>query len=204
MSYGLPHTTEVNRPFPKKQLFAKFGVKSAQRERFDADISRMVISHEISSRSIPALASGDITAIYVVSVMLKRKDFDTANIELVYKLIPQRMVMAITLDDKVQFAIHHERLFFTSWLPADTAAIPLNGLSLDEVWQNLVTTFGDFTIDDGNTLTEQIVADEQREKLQRQIATLENKMKKEKQPRRKFELHQQISELKKSTKRWVD
>ncbi len=196
MSYGLPHTTEVIRPFPKKQLFAKFGVKSAQRDRFDADISRMVISHEISSRSIPALASGDITAIYVVSVLLKRKDFDTANIELVYKLIPQRMVMAITLDDQVQFAIHHERLFFTPWQPADTAAIPLNGLSLDEVWQNLVTNFGDITIADGNTLTEQIIADEQRDKLQRQIATLENKMKREKQPRRKFELHQQILKLK--------
>ena len=196
MSYGLPHTTEVNRPFPKKQLFAKFGVKSAQRDRFDADISRMVISHEISSRSVPALASGDITAIYVVSVLIKRKDFDSANLELVYKLIPQRMVMAITLDDHVQFAIHHELLFFTPWQPADTATIPLNGLSLDEVWQNLVTTFGDITIADGTTLTEQIIADEQRDKLLKQIATLENKMKKEKQPRRKFELHQQIIKLK--------
>ena len=196
MSYGLPHTTEVNRPFPKKQLFAKFGVKSAQRDRFDADISRMVISHEISARSIPALASGDITAIYVVSVLLKRKDFDTANIELVYKLIPQRMVIAITLDDQVRFAIYHERLFFSPWQPIDTATIPLNGLSLDEVWQNLVTTFGDFTIDDGNTLTEQIIADEQRDKLQKQIAMLENKMKREKQPRRKFELHQQLIKLK--------
>lgn len=204
MSFGLPHTAEVNKALPKKAIFAKFGLKAAQRDRFDADISRMVISHEISSRSIPALASGDITAIYVVSVLLKRKDFDTANLELVYKLIPQRMVIAITLDDQVRFAIYHERLFFTPWQPADTAAIPLNGLSLDEVWHNLVTTYGDITIADGNTLTEQIIADEQRDKLQRQIATLENKMKREKQPRRKFELHQQISELKKSTKRWVD
>ena len=194
--YNLPANTEVNKALPKKAIFAKFGLKAAQRDRFDADISRMVISHEISSRSIPALASGDITAIYVVSVLLKRKDFDTANLELVYKLIPQRMVMAITLDDQVQFAIHHERMFLSPWQPADMATIPLNGLSLDEVWQNLVTTFGDITIDDGNTLTEQIVADEQCDKLQRQIATLENKMKREKQPRRKFELHQQILKLK--------
>lgn len=197
MSYGLPHTTEVNRPFPKKQLFAKFGVKSAQRDRFDADISRMVISHEISARSIPALASGDITAIYVVSVLLKRKDFDTANIELVYKLIPQRMVIAITLDDQVQFAIHHERLFFTPWQPADEANLPLNGLSLDDVWQSMVTTIGDITVQDGNTLTEQIAVDEQQEKLRKQIAALEAKMRKEKQPRKKLELHQQILNLKK-------
>lgn len=53
-----------------------------------------------------------------------------------------------------------------------------------------------FTNKNGNTLSEQIVADEQRDKLLLQIATLENKMKKEKQPRRKFELHQQILKLK--------
>lgn len=53
-----------------------------------------------------------------------------------------------------------------------------------------------FTNNNDNTLSEQIVADEQRDKLLLQIATLENKMKKEKQPRRKFELHQQILKLK--------
>lgn len=192
MSFGLPHTTEVNKALPKKAIFAKFGLKAAQRDHFDEDISRLVISHEITTRSVPALTTVDIQGIYVVTVLLKRKDFDHRNIELLTKLIPQRMVIALLHDEQVQFAIFQERLFFSPWQPATEANLPLNGLSLDEVWQNLVTTFGDITIADGNTLTEQIVADEQRNKLQRQIATLENKMKKEKQPRRKFELHQQI------------
>lgn len=204
MSFGLPHTAEVNKALPKKAIFAKFGLKAAQRDHFDDDISRLVISHEITTRSVPALATVDIQGIYVVSVLLKRKDFDHRNIELLTKLIPQKMVIALLHDEQVQFAIFHERLFFSPWQPADEASLPLNGLSLDDVWQSMVTTIGNITVQDGNTLTEQIVADEQRDKLQRQIATLENKMKKEKQPRRKFELHQQISELKKSTKRWVD
>ena len=195
MSFGLPHTTEVNKALPKKAIFAKFGLKAAQRDHFDEDISRLVISHEITTRSVPALTTVDIQGIYVVTVLLKRKDFDHRNIELLTKLIPQRMVIALLHDEQVQFAIFQERLFFSPWQPATEANLPLNGLSLDEVWQNLVTTFGDITIADGNTLTEQIVADEQRNKLQRQIATLENKMKKEKQPRRKFELHQQILKL---------
>lgn len=45
---------------------------------------------------------------------------------------------------------------------------------------------GDFTIADGNTLTEQIVADEKLDKMQRQIAVLENKMKKENNPNASF------------------
>ena len=53
-----------------------------------------------------------------------------------------------------------------------------------------------FTNRDGNTLSEQITLDEQQEKLRKQIAALENKMRKEKQPRKKLELHQQILNLK--------
>lgn len=53
-----------------------------------------------------------------------------------------------------------------------------------------------FTNNNGNTLSEQIVADEQQEKLRKQIAALESKMRKEKQPRKKLELHQKIQRLK--------
>ncbi len=196
MSFGLPHTAEVNKALPKKAIFAKFGLKAAQRDHFDEDISRLVISHEITTRSVPALATVDIQGIYVVTVLLKRKDFDHRNIELLTKLIPQKMVIALLHDEQVQFAIFHERLFFSPWHPADEASLPLNGLSLDDVWQSMVTTIGDITVQDGNTLTEQITLDEQHARLQKQIAALENKMRKEKQPRKKFELHQQIQELK--------
>ena len=52
-----------------------------------------------------------------------------------------------------------------------------------------------FTNRDGNTLNEQ------HEKLRKQIAALESKMRKEKQPRKKLELHQQINLLKIKTLR---
>lgn len=53
-----------------------------------------------------------------------------------------------------------------------------------------------FTNNNGNTLSEQITLDEQQEKLRKQIVALEAKMRKEKQPRKKLELHQQILKLK--------
>lgn len=194
--FNLPANTEVNKALPKKAIFAKFGLKAAQRDHFDEDISRLVISHEITSRSVPALATVDIQGIYVVTVLLKRKDFDHRNIELLTKLIPQKMVIAILLDEQVQFAIHHERLFFSPWQPADGASLPLNGLSLDDVWQSMVTTIGGFTLQDGNTLTEQIVVDEQQEKLRKQIAALEKRLNKEKQFNIQREIYAEIKRLK--------
>jgi len=195
--FNLPANTEVNRPLPKKAIYAKFGLKPALRDHFDEDISRLVISHEITSRTVPALATVDISAIYVVTVMLKRRDYDRKNIELLTKLIPQHMVMALVLDDQVQFAVFHERLFFSPWQLSDDAILSLDGLNLDAAWQSLVTAIGGINIQGENTLTEQILADEQREKLLKQIAALENKMRTTKQPRSKLELHQEIQKLKK-------
>ena len=200
MSFNLPINTEVNRPLPKKAIFSKFGLKAAQRDLFDRDISRLVISHEITSRTVPALATVDISAIYVVTVMLKRRDYDRKNIELLTRLIPQKMVMALVLDDQVQFAVFHERLFFSPWHLADDATLSLDGLNFDAAWQGLVTSIGGINIQGENSLTEQILADEQREKLLKLITALENKMRTTKQPRRKLELHQEIQKLKKFLK----
>lgn len=196
MSFGLPHTAEVNKALPKKAIFAKFGLKAAQRDHFDEDISRLVISHEITTRSVPALATVDIQGIYVVSVLLKRRDFDHRNIELLTKLIPQKMVFALLLDEQVQFAIFHERLFFSPWQPAAEAKLPLNGMSLDDVWQSMVTTIGDITVQDGNTLTEQINVDEQQEKLRKQIEALQKRLNKEKQFNIQREIYAEIKRLK--------
>lgn len=194
--YNLPANTEVNKALPKKAIFAKFGLKATQRDHFDEDISRLVISHEITTRSVPALATVDIQGIYVVTALLKRREFDHRNIELLTKLIPQKIVIALLLDEQVQFAIFHERLFFSPWQPADEASLPLNGLSLDDVWQSFVTSIGDIDIRDGNSLTEQIIVDEQQESLRKQIAALQNKLNKEKQFNKQREIYAEIKRLK--------
>ena len=54
---------------------------------------------------------------------------------------------------------------------------------------------GGITIQQGNTLDEQIVADEKQAKLEKEIARLEKLARAEKQPKKKFELAQQINRL---------
>ena len=55
---------------------------------------------------------------------------------------------------------------------------------------------GGMIIADGNTLDEQIVIDERRQKIEKEIAKLEKQARAEKQPKKKFELVQQIKKLK--------
>ena len=71
-------------------------------------------------------------------------------------------------------------------------------MNLDNVWDNIVKQIGHIEVQEGNTLTEQIKADEEQAKLLAQIKSLERKMANEKQPRRKREYFEQIKNLKKS------
>jgi hypothetical protein len=45
---GLPAACELNKPLPKRTIFTKFGLKTAARVQFDADIHRLAIVGEVS------------------------------------------------------------------------------------------------------------------------------------------------------------
>ena len=195
--FGLPPNTLINKPLYKKAVFEKFHLKATERDRFDADISRMALVARVSSATVPALTKGkEIEGFYVLQVALKRKDFDTKNIIMLQKLIPQKMVFAMQHEEQTQFCIFHTRLQQSAWMPTDEAAITLQGLSLDDVWNNIVATIGGLDAQAEESIEEQIIHREQREKLLRQIESLEKQCRTEKQIRKKYELHQQIMKLK--------
>ena len=195
--FQLPPATAINKPLYKKAVFEKFNLKAAERDRFDADISRMALVARVSSVTVPALTKGkEIEGFYVLQVVLKRKDYDSKNILMLQKLIPQKMVFAMQLEEQTQFCIFHTRLQQSEWMPTSEAAIPLQGLSLDDVWNNIVATIGGLDVQAEESIEEQIIHREQQEKLLRQIESLEKQCRTEKQTRKKYELHQQITKLK--------
>ena len=199
--YGLPSSTLVNRPLYKKAVFEKFNLKTAERDRFDADVSRMAIVAYLSPAKIPALHPGqEVKEFYVLQVQLKQRDYDTKNILLLQKLIPQKIVFALEYDEEVQFCIFHTRLQQSEWRHASDAEILLKGLTFDDVWNNIVAEIGCLDNAAEETLEQQIINREEREKLLRQIEVLEKRCRTEKQTRKKYELHQQLLKLREELK----
>ena len=208
--YGLPQSTAINKPLYKKAIFEKFNLKAAERERFDADISRMTLVAYVAPSRVPALKEGpEVKDFYVLQVQLKQLDYDTKNILLLQKLIPQHIIFALEYTTSslgevgrglVQLCIFHTRLQQSVWMPTDEATITLQGLSLDDVWNNIVATIGGLDAQAEESIEEQIIHREQREKLLRQIESLEKQCRTEKQTRKKYELHQQLIKLKEGQK----
>jgi len=196
--FGLPTSTFINQPLYKKAVFEKFNLKTAERERFDADVSRMALVARISPATVPALTEGkEVKGFYVLQVVLKRQDYDDKNILLLQKLIPQKIVFALQYEGQTQLCVFHTRLQQSEWRDTQSTEIPLNGLTLDDVWQNIVAEIGGLDAQSEETIEEQIINREQHEKLLRQIEMLEKRCRTEKQTRKRYELHQEIVKLRK-------
>jgi hypothetical protein len=199
--FSLPANTLINQPLYKKTVFEKFNLKTVERERFDADISKMALVARISPATVPALAEGqEIKGFYILQVTLKHQDYDVKNILLLQKLIPQQIVYALQYENQTQLCVFHTRLQQSDWRNTESTEIPLTGLSLNEVWENIVAVIGGLDAQAEESIEEQIINREQREKLLRQIEALEKRARIEKQTRKKYELHQQIIKLKEELK----
>ena len=62
--------------------------------------------------------------------------------------------------------------------------------------EHLTTIIGKFEVMEGVTMEEQIAIDGEKLKKIKAIESLEKKLKAEKQPRKKYELYQQLCEMK--------
>ena len=193
---GLPKSTELSQQLPKTRIFAKFDLRSSQKDRFDEDVSRLAIVNVISPRTVPALPVGEkVESIYVLEVLLKKQDYDPRNIQLLSKLIPQKILFLLRYGEKVQLAIFHTKLLTGDWGPEPE--VILSGLDLDSVWEAMVKMVGTIEVEEGNTLEEQIHYDEARAKLLKRIEYLEAKSRSEKQTRRRLEMFEELNRLKK-------
>ena len=195
---GLPKSTELNKQLAKKAIYAKFQMSPAAKAKFDAEISRINIVGEISPATVGIAAGKEVKAIFVLQVLLKNKAFQAATIAQIARLIDQNMLLVLECQDQRKLAIYHSKLIQTDWKQVDACGVTLKGLDLDAVWENLILQVGGITIRQGNTLDQQIAADDQQAKLEKEIARLEKLARTEKQPKKKFELVQQMNKLRNS------
>lgn len=193
---NLPEITELHKPLPKTQIYKKFQFSNSQQTKFDADISRIDIVNEVSSRTIPSIQQGKkINSIYVLSVTLKTKDYGSKNIEKISKIIPQNLVFALQYEEEIQLAVFCEKIFTTSWIHETKAKLELKGLNFDEVWENIIRQIEGGEWDSNLSLSENIELKEKKEKLQKEIDVLKKKMKNEKQFNRQIEIKAEIRRL---------
>ena len=83
-------------------------------------------------------------------------------------------------------------------MPEDELQLRIDGLNMDTVYESLVRQIaGDKLLSEsGESLKESVERDEKKKQLEKQIAALESKMRKEKQLNRRMEMNAEMKKLK--------
>lgn len=197
--FDLPKSTEIRKPIHKKLVYQKFPTELSgdKKTRFDDDISRIIITNEISENSVNIRATEELSAVFVVQIELKTKDYNDRSIIFVSKLFGQKLLLVLHYEEEYQLAIYETQLLKSDWQKEEDIKLHIDGLDLDMVWNNLVTAVSGISAAEGNTLSEQIGIEAEKERIKKKIIELEGKARKEIQSKKKYEMFQQIQDYKK-------
>lgn len=192
---GLSERTTVRQPIYKTVIYEKYKFDNKARIKFDSDISRIVITNEISTKSTNIQMGEEISQIYVVHIELKRQQFEISNIVRFNKLIKQNIIFVLEYKGEVKLAVYYKNFIQTGWKKKESAEIKLIGLNLDDVWKNIIIQISGIQIEGDNSLDEQLEVNKRRTDLEKKINSMERQAVNEKQPNKRFELRQQINRL---------
>lgn len=207
---GLPKTTEFNKRIPKQKFYENLSLKPAIKKAFADQIRVIYWCNKLATTTLN-LASGElVTEIEVFEIRLTSPDLDENVLRLIDREIPYHILYLLEYNGKYQAIMGYkeaagsgkaafkvDRYYRTEWFTEKELPLHLEGLTIDAVYENFIRQIaGDlFTGNENTTLKENVERQKQREQIEKQIAALEARMKKEKQLNRKMELKAEIKKM---------
>ena len=207
--FGLPASTECNRRIPKQKFYEKSELSPALKKAFSAQIASIHWRNKIAPEVLNLAAGKEVQELEVFELRLNDGQIDEAVLRLIDRAIPYHILFALVWEDRMRLAVAYketsdakstgvrvERYYYTDWMPERDVVLRLEGLSMDAVYENLVRRIAGDALDGQSASLKESVAEQgRRERIEKQIAALEAKIRREKQPKKKFELVTQLRML---------
>ena len=205
--YGLPKTTEFDRRIPKQKFYENLDISPALKRCFVEQIKLIYWKNKIAASTVNLRAGKDVTEIEVFEIQLSSGALDEAVLRQIDKEIPYHILFVLNFEDKYQACIGFkqasaagknafkvEKYFYTDWMPEEELKLSLDGLDLDEVYENFVKYIaGDKLQTQGaEDLKESIDRTEKIQALQKKIDMLKAKIRKEKQYNVQVKLNEEL------------
>ena len=199
--------TIVNVKVPKKSFYENLTVSAANKRIFIDQISAIWWRYKLTADTLGVAPSETIDEIEIFEIELTAKNFDSSILRLIDRGIPYHTLFILTYEGESQLWIAYKEkisseslsvgnYYHTAFAPIDSLNLSADGLSLDDVYVALFYQVSGIQKDFSKPLKDVIMEHEQRLKLEREIERLEKQLKRETQPKKKFELHQKINRMK--------
>lgn len=209
---GLPKTTEFNKRIPKQKFYENIDVSPALRKVFVEQVNTIYWKNKIAISTTNLAEGREVTEIEVFEIRLNASVLDEGLLRQIDREIPYHILFLLEFQGKYQAWIGYKEAtlsgnkafkvngyYHTDWLSEEELPLKLTGLSLDEVYENFVRQIaGDKLKIEvvGQSLKESVERDDQKQELQKQITTLQSKIRKEKQLNKQMQMNNEFKKLK--------
>lgn len=211
---GLPKSTEFNRRIPKQKFYENISVSPTLKRVFIDQIKVIYWRNKVAATTMNLAAGDTVTELEVFEVKLNGQQLDESVLRQIDKEIPYHILFLLEYDGKYQAWTAYKEAaasganafkvgtyYHTDWLSEDELPLKVEGLSVDKVYENFVRQIAGDALrsEAGKTesLKESVERDNRRQELEKQIAALQTKVRKEKQLNKQVQLNAELKKLKK-------
>ena len=191
-----PTATAVHRRLPKEAFYKHLPLTKVLKDKFVSDVDRIMVENSLTKENLNLTADSEVKEILLLSITLKKQEFDGKVIEAIARQNPHKLVFLLVFEDSRQLALYHSKLYRTQWMDAAEVDLKPQGFSLDEIWDGFteqITLYEEraektdsLSMDDHLKLQEEIL------KLEKLIEKTEAAAWKEQQPKKQFELYTRL------------
>ena len=209
---GLPQSTEFNKRIPKQKFYEHITVSPALKKSFVDQIRMIYWRNKVAATTVNLAPGTIVDEVEVFEIKLNSASLDEAVLRQIDREISYHIIFLLEYEGKLQAwtaykektptanaAFKVGKYYHTEWMTEAELPIRIDGLNLDAVYENFVRQIaGDaLKADSGESLKASVERDEKKKQLEKQIAVLENKMRREKQLNRQMEMNAELKNLKK-------
>ena len=209
--HDFPLSTEFNKRIPKQKFYKNLSVSPILKRIFVEQIRVIWWRNKIAPSTMNLAAGETVTEIEVFEVCLSTPQLDEAVLRQIDKEIPYHILFLLEYEGKYQAWTAYKEAagsgsnafkigtyYHTDWMEESALPLKLDGLNTDKVYENFVRQIAGETLSGADeTLKESVERDKRRQELQKQIAALQVKVRREKQLNKQVQLNAELKRLKK-------
>lgn len=208
-----PMSTLVGKPVPKMAFYRNMEVNAKLKQRFVDDVASLTWTAKIAPSTLNVADGKTVHEIATFRMELKKKEVPTDVLTFIDRMMPRHTLFLLQHEDCFCLLVNYKewhdatnsqfdiiKTFHTVWTTAENLSLVLDGRDMDSLYSSIVKQVaGNGITSEARDIHTAIAQTKEQEALRQKIATLEAKIAKERQPKRKFELHRQLMMFKKTS-----
>lgn len=205
MNY-LPEKTRVNQKIPKEAFYKNLKLNNKLKKSLIDDVESIVVTHSLTNDSMGFESTTIIEEILLVTIDLRRIDYNISLIETILKSNPHKLLIKLNFNNRLQYLFYENKLYKSAWKDSFNLDYQCDAKRLDKLWLYLIIQVLGFenNFDSNKDLIAVLEDYDKIKKLEVSIGVLERKINKEVQPKKKFILYKELQLLKQSLEECIN